>query len=193
MGDKPATGAITVIRQLSAEQRAFIWKDTARGPDGYLRVRNEPAYLDLVADFRNDAKRAPAGKPVARLRPGHQLPGKMSLNTAIAEDPHRTTYVFDDAGGGAALTIWNFQKAGAKVSVIEEVLNQSVGGHRGTLALNVANQHKNALWKLAWWDRGIGYELYVPDSLAANGLPQRRSRDIVNLGAALSEQLVLTR
>lgn len=193
VGDNTATGTVSVIKKLTAEQRAFIWKDTSLSPDGYLRVQNAPAYLNLVADFRSDSKKAPAGIAMARLRPGYVLPNKMVFAASIYEDLYRTTLVFDDFAGGAALTVWNFQKAGAKVSVIEEVLNQVVGGHRGTLALNVAKEHKNALWKLAWWNDGVGYELYVPDSLNSNDLPTRRSRDIVTLGATLGNQLLLTR
>jgi hypothetical protein len=188
--DSLAPGTVTVIKSLTAEQRAFIWKDTSRSRDGYLRVQNTPSYLNLVADFRSDAKKTATGGAVVRLRPSYALPDGLTFTGAIHEDQYRTTLVFDDFAGGAVLTVWNFQKAGAKVSVIEEVLNQAVAGHRATLALNVAHNHKSALWKLAWWTADVGYELYVPDVLNSRDLPARRSQDIVALAAVLANQLV---
>lgn len=193
LGNKDATGDVLTVKKHTAEQRAFIWKDTTRGPDGYLRVQHMPDYLKLVADFRSNAKKARPGKVIARLRPGYVLPKGMVFGGSIPEDQYRTTLVFDDAAGGAALTVWNFRQAGAKVSVVEEVLNQVIGGRRGTLALTVANGHTNALWKLAWFKEGISYELYVPDVLNREGLPARRSAHIVTMGAALANQLLIAK
>lgn len=186
-------GTLLIIKEITAEQRAFIWRDTERGPDGYLRVQNSPDYLQLVAGFRSDAGKAPPRAGVARLRPGHVLPRGLVYGGAIPEDQHRTTLVFNSADGGAALTAWNFRKVGAKVTVIDEVLNQVVDGARGTLALNVAGGHKNALWKLSWWKDGIGYELYVPDALGRDALPARRSKELVALAATLANQLVIAK
>lgn len=186
-------GTLLIIKDLSAEQRAFIWQDTERGPDGYLRVQNSPDYLQLVAGFRSDAEKASSGAGMAGLRPGYVLPRGLVYKGAIPEDRYRTTLVFDSAAGGAALTAWNFRQAGAKVTLVDEVLNQAVDGSRGTLALNVVKGRRNALWKLAWWKDGIGYELYVPDVLGRDGLPARRSKEIVALAATLADQLVLAK
>lgn len=190
VGHNDAGGTLLIIKDMTAEQRAFIWRDTERGPDGYLRVQNSPDYLQLVAGFRSDAGK-PARAGMARLRPGCALPRGLVYGGAIPEDQNRTTLVFNSADGGAALTVWNFRQAGAKVTVIDEVLNQVVDGARGTLALNVAKGHKNALWKLTWWKNGIGYELYVPDALGRDGLPARRSKQLVALAATLANQLVI--
>jgi hypothetical protein len=193
LGDSAPAGSLSVITKLTAEQRAFFWKDTTRSPDGYLRVQTTPAYLNIVADFRSDARKTAPGAPVARLSSADHLPDHLVYSGSISEDETRSTLVFDGLSGGAALTVWNFQKAGARVSVLDEALNQIVGGHRGTLALNVSRGYKNAMWKLAWWNAGVGYELYVPEALDAKGLPTRRSGDTVHIGATLARQVRLTK
>lgn len=189
--DNAVIGTELIITELTAEQRAFIWKDTVRSPDGYLRVNMAADYLKLVTGFRSDVEQTRSRTGMARLRADYILPKGMVYAGSTPEDQYRTTLVFDDVAGGAVLTVWNFRAAGAKVTVIEEVLNQVIGGHRGTLALNVANGQKNALWKLAWSKDGISYELYVPDSLNPLGQPARRSAHIVKLGATLEKQVLI--
>ena len=182
-------GSVTVIRNMTPEQRAVIWQDTVRDPEGYMRMTLWPKDVNLLPDLRKEAKRAPAMTGAPELRPGHVLPTNMTHGGTIAEDRHRTTFVFDDPRGGAALTVWDFRKAGGKMTVFDDMLNQVIDGTRGTLTLSVDKSSRDALWKLGWQKDGIGYEAYVPTTLDVNGKPQRNATQMVVLAGTLAAQV----
>ena len=162
--------------ETSAAHRKMLWKDTTADKAGYLRVKSTPAYLDLPLALMNHPQFAPAGQAAASRE-------ELNLIGKLAEDRHRDSWAFSRGTTSVMFTVWHYKSAGATVTVSEEFLNQKVDGNRAVLSLSHAENTAKALWKLTWRDEGVMYELYASDILDRGGLPQNKSKDIIDLAA----------
>ncbi|UUZ51002.1 hypothetical protein LP420_16150 [Massilia sp. B-10] len=139
---------------LNDAQRKFLWTDTVRDPKNFLRVEVPNEYVEQVSALFASARGTVSS-------PSHPQTEVLEFSTqgfpflsTITEDSFRTHLMFGSTNGPKMmLSVWEFQNAGARITLVEEFLNQKVLQSRATLALAVAQQSK-CLWKLNWFDAG---------------------------------------
>lgn len=179
--------AVTYIGNLNPEQRRFLWKDTTRNSDGYLDIESTAKYVTLLPVL------------LSRLTSGPEKPpsifkSKVSLNKLtqleylgeFAESKHRASLFFrDTADRLLMLTIWDYEADRAQLVIVEEFLNVTIHGSKGTLSFVKAPNIQEGLWKLSWLKTKLQFELYVSDGLDSNRRPIRSKQEILTLARTL--------
>lgn len=164
-------------KDLTDEQRKYLWAGTTRDKAGYLIVKAGPEYLRLVDSM------------VA-----HQRFHKQSADTSRAgiatlgtfdEGADRVTRVFTVDNSNAAVTIFDYRAAGARITIVDEFVNQQMLGSPASLALVISPGSGKGLWKLGIWTDSKVYEVYVPDKLDKNDRPTRSPRAVLTLAEDL--------
>ncbi|CUI05579.1 hypothetical protein BN2497_5935 [Janthinobacterium sp. CG23_2] len=174
---------------LSADQRIFMWQDTVRDKDGYLRVDATQKYIEIISEFSghiqtNPSVKASSEKFLSLTASGWKFIGE------VKEDANRTSFGFAWEGIPALmLTEWNYAKAGARVVRVDDFINTEVEGHLGTLTLALSKNMVQCLWKMTWLRDGKRFELYLADILNAENRPSRRPADIVAIAVRLNMEL----
>lgn len=174
---------------LSADQRIFMWHDTIRDKEGYLRVDATQKYIEIISEFSAHILAYPSvdsssDRFFSLTSSGWHFMGK------VKEDAHRTSFGFTWNGIPALmLTEWNYAKAGARVVRVDEFLNAEVEGHLGTLTLAISKYTAQCLWKMIWLRDGKRFELYLADILNAENRPTRPPAEIIAVAVGLNRDI----
>lgn len=174
--------------QMDEQHRRLLWADTKVDVAGFLRTSATLDYLRLIEKFATIVDQ--------------KIPSPADLNDynrvtesnfryvgTLKEDAHRRSLVFTDSKSKLMFTVWNFRAAGAKVIVMDEFFNQSVNGTRAVVSLSTSPPSRDAIWKLAWWSEGVGYELYISDTIDSAERPARNVKEVLRIAEALSASL----
>jgi hypothetical protein len=174
------------LSSLTPQQRAFYERGVVV-KEGYRFVDSMPGYPNLIADLQRRINR-PASAPVELIAVNTQRTDGLIFLGQFVESPLRTNLFFRDRDGARVmLTVWKFAASGARLIIINEFLNASIGSARGTLGLGHVGNDPRVIWVLGWILPGdeTQAELRVEDRLDAKGEPSRRPGAIVSLGASL--------
>lgn len=170
-------------RDLTVEQKQFYAHNSTVDKDGFFRISNTTEYINLIVDFREIIRQQ-------NLLPGEHPAPSLDLALvnyptigAFREDSNRTTTIFgSDSDHLMMFTVWNYEKAGARMFLVNDFSNQRVMGIRAVLSLSTAPGLEKCLWKLTWVNEGNSFELYLTDKVNTLGIPTRRVSELINFG-----------
>lgn len=171
-GDEKPIDRTVRATDLSREESEYLWAGTIHDKAGFIHVAGLPDYMEIPATFAQH-------KDFIKAADCANLNEAICYKGQIKEDAFRVTKVFATKGATVAITVWDYKKAGAGVTQVDEFQNQIVNGQPATLSLVTAQGMREAVWKLAWLDKGISYELYVTDVVDSDGRPQRAPRNVL--------------
>lgn len=179
---KTGKNGVIAADQMSAAQRAFLWKDTVQ-EKGYIRVKVGRDYLGMIDAFST----MPNYEPMKKMSQEAALDG-LQIAGRVAEGSNRNTFIINGRDGHqiAMVTVWDYKKDGARISRTQEFLNQKVAAMDATLSLAVAGESGQALWKVGAMNQETSYEIYIRENLDRKGVPDRQIPEVV----ALTEQLL---
>lgn len=107
------------------------------------------------------------------------------MRRELPESGNRSNFMFDSDYGVAMLTIWRFQADGARIYVVEDLLNSSYGGVPAMISIGKTLDSVEATWAFTFNRDGITYEFYVPDKLDSAGKPRLNSEKVLRIVAGV--------
>jgi hypothetical protein len=170
--------SVTIVNDLTFEEKTFYWKNKVRNPDGNIETIASQDYLNLINSMLIVSKKK---AHIFSDRFSKQLVAKDIISELI-ESPNRSTYFMESETGVIMLTIWDFVADDAKILLLKDFLNVKIFDVAASLVL-VKNENSlsKQLWKLSWINKNIQYELYVPDSADSTNKSTLKKDDILNL------------
>jgi hypothetical protein len=170
--------SVTIVKDLTTEEKIFYWKNKFRNSDGYIETIASDDYLNLIESMLAISKKK---ADIFSNRFSKQLVAKDILSELI-ESPNRSNYFIDSPTGVVMLTIWDFVADEAKILLLKDFLNVKIFHSTATLVLiKNENSLNKQLWKLSWINKNIQYELYVPDAAYAPNKSTLKRDDVLNL------------
>lgn len=179
--------SVTYISSSNEEQRRFFWENTSRNSDGYLDIESTAEYVTLIPALLSKLAWEPKN-PSSTLRKRVRLnkPAHLEYLGEFAESEHKASLFFrDTADRLLMLSIWDFEAAGAQLVIVEEFLNVTIHGAKGTLSFVKAPNIQEGLWKVSWIKKKLQFELYVSDRLDSNRRPIKSRKEILALATNL--------
>ncbi|MGZ5198576.1 MAG: hypothetical protein ACXWC4_02315 [Telluria sp.] len=171
----------------SDKERAFYWQNTTLAKEGYLRIVGSDDFVNLI----DEARMLPFLKfqietPLAPSASAIRAAGFPFVATWV-EDPFRTTMIFGDEPHGFLMyTVFNYEKAHAKLSVVSDFVQYRIKGSPAVLSLTVNKANTKGLWKLSFWRAGVGHEIYLTEKFPANPAQGNKQKILLNLGNSLA-------
>ncbi len=152
--------------ELSAKHKEFLLKDTTLSDQGYLKVGGLPNYHRIIADTVKiqSFEHFPHDKSVRIKSRIYKLVGQ------LVESENRKNIVYQAENRNVMMTVWNYKKDGAEITLAEDMFNVDINKNPGTLSL-VTSEGSDAMWKLTWKNGDTLFEFYAEDSISKDREP----------------------
>lgn len=170
--------SVTIVNNLTTEEKAFYWKNKIINFDGNIEVIASADYLNLIESMLDISKKK---SDIFSNRFSKQL-ATNNIISELIESPNRSTYFLESQVGVVMLTIWDFVVDDAKILLLRDFLNVQIFDVTASLVLVKSDDSLNKrLWKLSWINKNIQYELYVPDTIDSTNKTFLNRNDVLNL------------
>ena len=178
---------VTVVKNLSAEEKAFFWKNTKINDNGVI-LKNNPLDAQLTSIdrmFINSNKKINKSSKIFKY-----ISKTFDSNNIISELPdseNRITYFIKMPSGIAMLTIHDLAADDYKVTVIADFMNVKINGNDATIVLiNGEEKSNKRRWVLGWFVKDIAYDLQIPDEILANGKTKLTKDDVLEFAKKIT-------
>jgi hypothetical protein len=187
MDNNETAGYVTVVKNLTTEEKAFFWKNTKTDEDGIL-IRTNPLDKDLTSTermFGNSKKTVDKSSKVFK-----HIAKTFDMATIVGEfreSEYHRNYFIKVPAGTAKLTILDLAAEDYKVTVIADFLNTKIRDSKASLILlNGDKLSSKRIWVLSWHKNNIQYDFELPDEIQLNGKTKLTKDDVINFATKIT-------
>lgn len=181
MDNNETSSHVTVVKNLTAEEKAFFWKNTVLSTNGVLLRTN---FLDMQLTL-NEQMYIDSNKSVNKSSELlKHISKKYDLNTIIGElqeSENWINYFLQAPTGIAVLSIEDLVANDAKITLIADFFNTKVCNYDATLVLiNGDKSLAKRVWVLGWTAGNIKFSLELPDEIQTSGSTKLTKTKVLN-------------
>lgn len=187
MNNNETGNHVTIVKNLTAEEKAFFWKNTKLDAEGIL-VKSNPLDRDLTSIDRmlaNSTKKVQKSSKLFR-----HISKNFDVNNIVGElleSEHHINYFIKVSTGIAVINILDLEAEGYKVTIVADFLNAKVRESDATLVLiNAVEKSKKRQWTVSWVINNIEYKLSIPDEIQADGKTKLTKNDVIEFATKIT-------
>lgn len=188
MDNNETANHVTVVKNLTAEEKTFFWRNTKIDADGIL-IRTNPLDKDLTSTermFGNSKKQISKSSKVFK-----HIAKTFDISTIVGEfreSEYHINYFVKVPTGMAKLTILDLAAEGYKVTVVADFLNVKFRDANASLILlNGDKSSSKRIWILSWHKNNIQYDLELPDEIQSSGKTKLTKEDVIEFAKKITQ------